>query len=197
LDGVELRRGGHRLVSDLSLTLEAGQLALITGPNGSGKTTLLRAIAGLSRPERGEIRVNGRPATAMPAEERGVLAYQGHLEGLKKDLTVEENIHFISQIRDYHSSTSSLMAELGLAGREQRSFGQLSAGQKRRAALAGLGVSNATIWVLDEPLTNLDQGGRDLVVAWIDRHLAAGGIVVVATHLAAALERPGCMLVEL
>lgn len=197
LNGVELSRGGRALITGLSFALGPGQLGLVTGPNGSGKTTLLRTIAGLAPPAGGEIRIGGRKLAALEDEERAQLAYQAHLEGLKKDLTVEENISIYSALRNNPDLPSEVMAELGLEPIATRVVRQLSAGQKRRTVLAILKMSRARIWLLDEPLTNLDQAGRDLVVRWIDRHLAAGGLAVVATHLAEALRRPGAVLVEL
>jgi heme exporter protein A len=184
------------LISGLSFTVRPGQLALLTGPNGSGKTTLLRTITGLSRPESGEIRLDGRSVTNLTPEERGQIAYQAHLEGLKKDLTVEENILFLSSLRGSPENYSEVLAELGLESVRDRSVGQLSAGQKRRCVLAGLKLSGASLWLLDEPLTNLDRAGQALVLDWVDQHLAASGMAVVATHLSAALERPGTVLVE-
>ena len=197
LNAVELSRGGRTLISDLSLTLAPGQLALVTGPNGSGKTTLLRAIAGLADPDRGQIRLGGVPVRRLEPEARAGLAYLGHLDGLKRDLTVEENIRFYSALRHVSENPSQVVAEAGLAPFAHRSVRQLSAGQKRRIVLAVLRLSGARLWLLDEPLTNLDRPGRELVARWLDRHLAGQGIAVVATHLAEALERPGALLVEL
>jgi heme exporter protein A len=197
LDQVELRRGNRSLIEGLSFSLEPGQLGLVTGANGSGKTTLLRAIAGLMRCERGEIRIQGRPAHALEPEERRQLAYQGHVDGLKKDLTAHENLIFYSGLRSNNDSISEILSELRLSGTEQKSTRHLSAGQRRRLALAVLKVAGASLWLLDEPLTNLDADGRGLVARWLDAHLAAGGSAVVATHLADELKRPGSLLVEL
>jgi len=197
LDAVEIARGGRTLVTDLSFRLEPGQLALATGPNGSGKTSLLRAIAGLVRPEAGEIRLGDRPITKLEPEQRGLIIYQAHLDGMKKDLTVTENILFNSQIRGVSQSITEVLAELDLAGFENRSLRQLSAGQKRRVALAALKLSGAALWLLDEPLTNLDPAGRQLVSGWLDEHLSRQGMAIVATHLTEELTRPGCLLVEL
>jgi heme exporter protein A len=197
LDAVEIARGGRTLVADLSFRLNPGQLALATGPNGSGKTSLLRTVAGLTRPNRGAIRIGGRPVATLEPEERALIIYQGHLDGLKKDLTVQENILFNSQVRGQSHSISSTLAELGLDGYEHRSLRHLSAGQKRRVALASLKLAGASLWLLDEPLTNLDPAGRKLVSGWLDQHLAADGMAIVATHLAEELTRPGCLLVEL
>ena len=183
---VALTRGERALVAGLSFSVGPGQLALLTGPNGSGKTTLLRTIAGLAAPESGQISYGGRPIAALEPEDRRHVVYQGHFEGLKKDLTVEENLIFISQLRESSDSVSEVMEGVGLGAFRHRAVRHLSAGQKRRAALAGLRLSGARLWLLDEPLTNLDSAGRD-----------ADGTAVIATHLAAGLERPGSLLVEL
>lgn len=197
LSDVAVARGGRTLLSSLSFTLGPGRLALLTGPNGSGKTSLLRVIAGLSPPAAGRILVAGRPVAELEPEDRRRIAYQAHLEGLKKDLTIEENLLFISHLHGSPSSVSSIIQDLGLADLRHRAVRRLSAGQKRRTALAALKLSRADVWLLDEPLTNLDRSGRELVVRWIDEHLAARGSAIVATHLVDDLLRPGSLLVEL
>jgi heme exporter protein A len=125
------------------------------------------------------------------------LSYQAHLEGLKKDLTVEENITFYRRLRNIAEVNSEYMTELGLDAVRQRPVRQLSAGQKRRVTLAILAALRARVWLLDEPLTNLDTAGRALVARWLHRHLAQGGLAVIATHQAKELERQGSLLVEL
>jgi heme exporter protein A len=197
LNDVALSRGDRVLIAGLSFRLVPGQLALVTGPNGSGKTTLLRTIAGLAPPHAGTIRLNGTPVSALEPEERAHVTYQAHLEGLKKDLTVEENIFIFSQLRSSIHSASEVISELGLEPHAKRAVRQLSAGQKRRVVLAVLRMSGARLWLLDEPLTNLDVEGRALVARWIEQHIAEQGMAVVATHLAETLKRPGALLVEL
>ena len=197
LSDVGVSRGGRALIAGLSFTLRAGQLALLMGPNGSGKTSLLRAISGLAPAVQGRIRFNDGTEPHQAESMRAPIAYLGHLDGLKKDLTVEENIQFINSLRGISHPVEELVAELGLAHVARRSVRQLSAGQKRRVALAYLSSSRARLWLLDEPLTNLDRPGRELLGRWLERHLAAGGMAIVATHRADELRRPGCLLLEL
>lgn len=197
LSDVGLNRGGRGLIAGLSFFLRGGQLALLMGPNGSGKTSLLRTISGFAPAAQGRIQFNDGDGQRQADGARPSIAYLGHLDGLKKDLTVEENIRFINSLRGISNPVGEIVAELGLAHVARRSVRQLSAGQKRRVALAYLSSSSARLWLLDEPLTNLDRPGRDLLGRWLDRHLASGGIAVVATHRADELRRPGCLLLEL
>jgi heme exporter protein A len=190
-----LSRGGHPLFSGLRLTLKPGQLALLMGPNGSGKSSLLRAIAGLAVADEGHIALNGRPAAAPELQQS--VAYLSHVDGLKKDLSVLENLRFISQLRNSSHKIQELISAVGLTALAGRAVRQLSAGQKRRVALAALRTSNARLWLLDEPMTNLDGPGRELLGHWLDEHLATGGIAIAATHRVDELRRTGCLLVEL
>ena len=172
----------------MNLSLRAGQLALLMGPNGSGKTSLLRAIAGLAPAARGRIVLNGGAMSGQVTGARQAIAYLGHLDGLKKDLTVEENIRFISKLHGSSHALSELIAELGLTAAARRSVRQLSAGQKRRLALGRLALSDAPLWLLDEPVTALDIEARASFVALLKRHLAAGRLAIIATHEPLAVE---------
>ena len=194
---VDVRRGGRCVVRGLSFGLGGGGLALVVGPNGSGKTSLLRVLAGLAPCAGGEVTWNSVALARIPAEDRADIAYRGHLDGLKKELTVEENLAFWAALRRQRSGFDELLAALDLHGVAGRQVRFLSAGQRRRAALATLKVAPARLWLLDEPMTNLDSAGRTLVAGWVSEHLAQGGVAVVATHRPDELARPGATLVEL
>ena len=181
----------------LSFELAERQLALIVGPNGVGKTTLLRVLAGLAPPSAGTITWHGAPVAALPQERRAEIAYRGHLDGLKRDLTVRENLQFHADIWGGGSDISELLSELKLTDAADLRVRNLSAGQRRRTALATLRLTNAKLWVLDEPSTNLDADGRATVVDWARRHLAAGGTAVIATHQPEEFSAPGAVVIEI
>src|SRR5690606_2585646 len=134
---------------------------------------------------------------ALPSESRGDIAYRGHAEGVKRDLTVRENLSFSRRISGSTADIASVAAELGLAPKLDVRTRYLSAGQRRRVGLAALRIADARLWVRDEPMTHLDAAGRRLVAEWIKRHVDDGGVAVVATHQPDELARPGALMVEL
>ncbi len=195
-DDVAIWRGDRCLFEGLSFALAAGQLALLVGPNGAGKTTLLRVLAGLAGPTSGRVSWRGHPVEALPPELRGCIAYRGHLDGLKKDLTVAENLRFNAAIWG-GTADLDLLRELKLEAQIDTRIRHLSAGQRRRAALVSLRAVSAPLWLLDEPMTNLDTEGRSTMLRWTDRHLAGGGCAVVATHQPQEFSRSGALVIEL
>jgi heme exporter protein A len=199
LQGRELAvwRGERCLFEQLHFQLEAGQLALLVGPNGSGKTTLLRVLAGLASPTEGEVTWSGTPVADLAPEQRAEIAYRGHLEALKRDLTVRENLDFQLALRSKAAVFDDLLAELKLDAAAETRVRYLSAGQRRRSALALLRLAGAKLWLLDEPTTNLDTHGRALLRDWVRRHLAEGGVAVIATHQPDELAAAGTLLIEL
>lgn len=179
------RRGGRKVFAGLSFSLEAGGLLALTGRNGSGKTTLLRALAGLGRPETGTIRWAGSDVADDPDAWRGLLAWLGHLEGLKGDLTVMENLRIAERLRggDPGDRLDGVLAGFDLAGLAGRAVRTLSAGQRRRTALARVALSQASVWLLDEPLNALDAPAQQAFRDALRVHLSKGGIAIAATHV--------------
>jgi heme exporter protein A len=185
------------LFEGLSFGLQRSELALVVGANGAGKTTLLRVLAGLATPTSGEATWDGTPVQRLAAQGAAAVAYRGHLDGLKRDLTVMENLVIHDALWGTGVDLYALLREVQLEHAANVRVRHLSAGQRRRAALATLRLSGAQLWVLDEPLTNLDRAGRALVIDWVRAHLAAGGCAVIATHQPDEFASPGTLLIEL
>jgi len=178
-----LWRGPNCLFEDLSFQVAAGSLLLVRGPNGAGKTTLLRVLCGLTRPETGHVEWRGKPIEKNRQAFGAELAYFGHVDGLKADLTVMQNLAFSARLFGQSGDRiPGLLDALSLSQCARLEARYLSAGQKRRTALARVLMSDATVWLLDEPVTNLDAAGRDFVEDRLRAHIAGGGLAVAATH---------------
>ncbi len=178
-------RGDRELFTDLSFQLEAKQLLMLEGKNGSGKTTLLRALCGLYEPDVGEILWHGKSIKKQDELYRRELFYLGHLNAIKPDLTVFENLRFNTQLAGGLETDDALMQALdaiGLFAFEDFPASQLSQGQKRRVALARLLLTKATLWVLDEPFVALDAAAVVLLQSIIADHVDKGGMVILTTH---------------
>jgi len=184
VSGLHLWRGDRHVLRGVSFAATAGQCVLLTGKNGAGKTTLLRAIAGLLEPEEGEVSWRGTPARKSRDEFHADMAYLGHEPPLKGDLSGRENLRFSTGIRRPVTAAEidAALARTGASAFADRSVRMLSAGQKRRVALAGVLLSGAVLWLLDEPTTNLDADGQQLVARLIEEQLGRAGIVVAAVH---------------
>ncbi|MEK7687839.1 MAG: cytochrome c biogenesis heme-transporting ATPase CcmA [Pseudomonadota bacterium] len=179
------RRGGRRVFERLSFALGRGELLALVGRNGSGKTTLLRALALLVHPEAGTISWQGVDVRAEPDAWRGRLAWLGHLEGLKADLTVAENLLAAERLRgapQAEDRLDSALVAFDLSSLAARAVRTLSAGQRRRTALARVVLAQAPLWLLDEPLNALDAPAQAAFRRALATHLAAGGLAIAATH---------------
>lgn len=181
LDRLEIWRGDYCVCTDLSAIVTAGQLLHLRGGNGAGKTSLMRVLAGLALPETGEVRLgDNHDMTAF----RAAICYVGHSDGVKRELTPMENLRLTGSLalKPSPRGPAEALERVGLAAHRNRLAGELSAGQRRRTALARLLVTGAPVWFLDEPLVSLDRAGTELVETLIREHLECGGIVVLATH---------------
>jgi heme exporter protein A len=178
-------RGDHRLFSGLNFSLSAGELMQVQGPNGSGKTSLLRTLCGLAMPESGEIRWRGKNVRELSEEYFAELVYLGHHNAIKDELNALENLHINAGLAGAEVDEKQALAALrrmGLRKKELLPVKVLSQGQRRRVALARLLVTDAPLWILDEPLTALDVGAVDLMQELIGEHLSKGGMVIFTTH---------------
>ncbi|HHW4683418.1 MAG TPA: heme ABC exporter ATP-binding protein CcmA [Xylella sp.] len=174
-------RNGTPILGPLDIQIKAGEAILVQGANGIGKTTLLRLLAGLLHSDSGYIEINKQRTTAT--ERRPFITYLSHLLGLKHDLSALENLHFLSALHGGHAkrTPSGALGITGLADDRDTLVRQLSAGQKKRLALARLWLSPAPLWLLDEPYANLDPEGITLVNHMISAHLHNGGGVLLTT----------------
>jgi heme exporter protein A len=186
---ISIERGERTILSRVSFRVETGQALILTGANGSGKTTLLRAIAGFLPPSSGTITLGpetGGETDAAPIAQRCHLI--GHLDGLKGQLTVGENLAFWSDFlgegaADEGRAIQAALAAFDLGALAHIPAAYLSAGQKRRLGLARLLVAHRPLWLLDEPSVSLDGPSADLLRAVMAGHLARGGLIVAATHV--------------
>lgn len=173
---------GERLVfRDVTLAVPAGGSVVLSGPNGSGKSTLLRLLAGLIRPAAGCVLWQGQDAFADLVQHARRLAYVGHLDAIKPGLTVTENLRFSGALS--RRPIAPALAALGLDALADLPARMLSAGQKRRLALSRLLLSDAPLWLLDEPTLGLDDASIERFGRILADHRAKGGIVIAATHV--------------
>lgn len=190
------RRGGRLIFAGLDFRLGAGGALVLTGSNGSGKSSLLRLLATLLTPEEGRLLWRGEPVAFDPARYRAALLYAGHLDAIKPALTCSETLRFWAALRGTANPDIEMALDrFGIGWAIDWPCRFLSAGQRRRLALARLVASPAPVWLLDEPTAALDGDGEARLIAAIASHRAAGGILAVATHL--PLPLPGAATIRL
>ncbi|HET6631153.1 MAG TPA: cytochrome c biogenesis heme-transporting ATPase CcmA [Rhodanobacteraceae bacterium] len=180
--GLRFARQDEPIFGPLDFAVHAGEVVLVEGDNGSGKTTLLRVLTGVAHADAGHSLLHGEPLSHERAA--GEIVFLGHQLGLKADLSALENLRVAEGLygRRHGVSAASALASVGLAGYEHEAVRRLSAGQKKRTALARLLLLPAALWLLDEPYANLDREGIALVNRLLERHTEAGGAALVTTH---------------
>ncbi|MDO6459505.1 cytochrome c biogenesis heme-transporting ATPase CcmA [Granulosicoccaceae sp. 1_MG-2023] len=182
-DNLACRRGHRTLFSGLNLAVGAGQVLLVEGSNGSGKTSLLKMLSGLRAPDEGEIYWHDTPIRKLGADYRRHLAWLGHDNGIKEDLTAAENLRLATALAPAGPrSLNEALDEVGLRDRKHTLPRLFSAGMKRRLALARLRLLDSRLWILDEPQTALDKTGIALFESILTDHLQAGGMAVMTSH---------------
>ena len=185
-------RGYRELFTGLSFDLDSGQVLRVEGENGSGKTSLLRILAGLAQAEDGKVLWQGKAIKDPDGQFFQNLLYLGHKPGIKFELTPVENLCMSKAL--FGSKTQNGIEEalyqIGLYGFEDITSGNLSAGQKRRVALAQLLLTQSRIWILDEPYTSLDVAAVAFLEGVFARHVQAGGILIITSHQPVTVE--GC-----
>ncbi|MCZ6560414.1 MAG: cytochrome c biogenesis heme-transporting ATPase CcmA [Gammaproteobacteria bacterium] len=191
-EGLELWRGDRCLFRDLSFELPEEKALHVSGPNGCGKTSLLRVLCGLSEPEEGAVRWRGKSIRRDREDYHQAFAWLGHLNGFKAELSARENLAFSVSLRRKTDDEvrNNTLDQVGLTAAADLPCRVLSAGQKRRLSLATIMLSAARLWILDEPFTNLDSKGREMISELLNSHCASGGAAIVAAHQELGVEQP-------
>lgn len=179
-------RGGREVFRGLAFTVEAGEALVVTGPNGAGKSSLLRMVAGLVRPRQGQLELeDGDPELSISEH----VHYLGHQDALKPSLSVRENLAFWAALLGGGVEKSeAALAAVGLGGLAPLPAIYLSAGQRRRLAVARLIAVERPIWLLDEPTSTLDAAAQTMLAELMRAHLAGRGLILVASHGPIGLE---------
>jgi heme exporter protein A len=177
-------RGGEAVFAPIDLQLQAGEIIWLTGPNGAGKTSLLRGLLGLVECHYEHFRFDGQPLPAAMPWLLDQACWVGHDAALKAELTLAENLRFDcgQRGRQPRMPIESALQKVGLPGFADLRAGTLSAGQRRRAALARLALRDARLWLLDEPLANLDIASSEALASWIGEFADGGGAVILTGH---------------
>ena len=184
------------LFEGLNLALNPGQILLVEGKNGSGKTSLLRILTGLNLPESGEVLWRGQSIAEVGPDYYEQVNYIGHHDGIKRDLTCLENLRLVQAMgKPLPISLDDALEQVNLLRFGDNFVATLSAGQKRRLALARLVVTEATLWIMDEPFTSLDKASMAMFQQMFERHLGNNGVIIMTSHH--DIEMPDCDLQRL
>lgn len=170
------------LLHNVQFELAAGQLLHLRGNNGAGKTTLLKLLAGLLQPTQGEVRMDGRAIANDMAGYQQSICYVGHKTGVSQVLTAREHYRFELQHKKPLMPLDALMNRFALAGLEDVPCGLLSVGQRRRVGLLRLLMTDASLWLLDEPLVALDHDAVVILMDCFCEHMDKGGQIILTSH---------------
>ena len=182
IDNLSLFKDDKKIFSQLGFSVSINSALIITGRNGCGKTSLLKIIAQINEATNGKILWGGVNVNEMKSDFTGDLQYIGHKNFLKPELTVLENLKFYCQLADTNAALESALNFFNLKEIENKKVGQLSAGVQKRVKLAKLIACPATIWLLDEPTTNLDKATKEKLHGLIKTRIKEDGLVIIATH---------------
>lgn len=184
MQGVDFWRSDRQVLAGVNFEVSGGDCVHVLGPNGAGKSTLLRIVVGLLTPEQGAVLWGGRPTRAQRDDFCAATCYLAHIDGLKPEFTAHENLSFDAGLRRQvrEEEIAEALSQVGLSHGRDQLVGTMSAGQRRRLAMARVTLTAAPLWILDEPYTSLDSGGAALVAALIGRHLDTGGGALIAAH---------------
>ncbi|MEN8260247.1 MAG: cytochrome c biogenesis heme-transporting ATPase CcmA [Pseudomonadota bacterium] len=191
-------RDDQVLFSGLNFELTGGRVLLLEGRNGSGKTSLLRILCGIRAPESGSVKWHGTDIDDLGSDYHADLTYVGHLDGIKSELTVRENLRMaIALGKSNGICEDAALERVGLRGFEDTPTHVLSAGQRRRLALSRLLVRRSPLWLLDEPFTALDKNGIAVFEKLMSEHVGRGGLAVLTSHHDVNLEGIDCQRIDL
>jgi len=175
------QKGYNELFSNLSFELNSGEILRVSGANGSGKTSLLKILAGLNSAESGKLSINNNKVGSY--DYQSDIFYLGHLPALSPELHCKENLDYLTQLNtSSNQALDEALTNVGLKNFEYEYAANLSAGQKRRVVLSALFITQAKVWLLDEPFTALDSDGINVIEAQITKHCDDGGICILTTH---------------
>ncbi len=199
VENLHLWRAERHVLRGVQFGLPAGGCLEVAGANGAGKTSLLRTLCGLAYPEEGQVLWHGENVRRDLPAFHARLVYLGHEPPLKADLSARENLRYWIGVRGRLDAAAldAALERVGGHAWKDRLVRTLSAGQRRRAALAALALLRVPLWLLDEPSTNLDRDGQELVGALIAEQLARGGMVVAAVHQGLPVSVAGVRRLEL
>ena len=183
-EGLECIRNDMVLFQNLSLAVASGEVLHVKGPNGCGKTSLLRILCGLAQPNEGTVYWNDQDIRGYNGEYVQHVNYVGHHNGIKVELTPVENLRVSNALSTTRNGATpdQALKQFGLYGYEDTPVRKLSSGQKRRVALSRLLLTHARLWILDEPLTSVDDAGRKFIADVLKAHMDAGGMLILVSH---------------